>query len=159
MSDNRISWDQYFIAQAAILSTRSTCTRRHVGAILVKDHRIIASGYNGAVSGTPHCTEVGDYIVDGHCIRAVHAEQNALMQAASMGIAVEGSEVYVTDVPCVQCTKLLLQAGITKINFMRDYRNDEFAESLLKEKNVALVQVPFESQTAEQINLAQFIKD
>ncbi|CAK1225987.1 MULTISPECIES: deoxycytidylate deaminase [Fructobacillus] len=159
MSDNRISWDQYFIAQAAILSTRSTCTRRHVGAILVKDHRIIASGYNGAVSGTPHCTEVGDYIVDGHCIRAVHAEQNALMQAASMGIAVEGSEVYVTDVPCVQCTKLLLQAGITKINFMRDYRNDEFAESLLKEKNVALVQVPFEAQTAEQINLAQFIKD
>ncbi|CAK1225251.1 deoxycytidylate deaminase [Fructobacillus evanidus] len=159
MSDNRISWDQYFIAQAAILSTRSTCTRRHVGAILVKDHRIIASGYNGAVSGTPHCTEVGDYIVDGHCIRAVHAEQNALMQAASMGIAVEGSEVYVTDVPCVQCTKLLLQAGITKINFMRDYRNDDFAESLLEEKNVALVQVPFEKQTAEQINLAQFIKD
>ncbi|USS91776.1 deoxycytidylate deaminase [Fructobacillus americanaquae] len=159
MSDNRISWDQYFIAQAAILSTRSTCTRRHVGAILVKDHRIIASGYNGAVSGTPHCTEVGDYVVDGHCIRAVHAEQNALMQAASMGIAVEGSEVYVTDVPCVQCTKLLLQAGIKKINFMRDYHNDEFAESLLEEKNVALVQVPFEEQTAEQINLTQFIQD
>lgn len=159
MSDNRISWDQYFIAQAAILSTRSTCTRRHVGAILVKDHRIIASGYNGAVSGTPHCTEVGDYVVDGHCIRAVHAEQNALMQAASMGIAVEGSEVYVTDVPCVQCTKLLLQAGIKKINFMRDYHNDEFAESLLEEKNVALVQVPFEERTAEQINLAQFIQD
>lgn len=159
MSDNRISWDQYFIAQAAILSTRSTCTRRHVGAILVKEHRIIASGYNGAVSGTPHCTEVGDYVVDGHCIRAVHAEQNALMQAASMGIAVEGSEVYVTDVPCVQCTKLLLQAGIKKINFMRDYHNDEFAESLLEEKNVALVQVSFEERTAEQINLAQFIQD
>ncbi|MBS9335645.1 deoxycytidylate deaminase [Fructobacillus papyrifericola] len=158
MADQRISWDQYFIAQSAILSTRSTCTRRHVGAILVKDHRIIASGYNGAVSGTPHCTEVGDYIVDGHCIRAVHAEQNALMQAASMGIPVEGSTLYVTDAPCVFCTKLLLQAGIQKINFMRDYRNDDFAEKLLEEKQVPLVQVPFEAQTADQINLAQFIK-
>ena len=79
------------------------------------------------------------------------------MQAASMGIAVEGAEVYVTDVPCVQCTKLLLQAGISKIKFMRDYRNDEFAESLLKEKQVDLVQVPFESQTAEQIDLSQFV--
>ncbi|MCK8617816.1 cytidine/deoxycytidylate deaminase family protein [Fructobacillus sp. M158] len=158
MADQRISWDQYFIAQSAILSTRSTCTRRHVGAILVKDHRIIASGYNGAVSGTPHCTEVGDYIVDGHCIRAVHAEQNALMQAASMGIPVEGSSLYVTDVPCVFCTKLLLQAGIQKIHFMRDYRNDDFAEKLLKEKEVPLIQVPFEPETAEQINLAQFIK-
>ncbi|MCO0831818.1 cytidine/deoxycytidylate deaminase family protein [Fructobacillus sp. W13] len=158
MTDERISWDQYFIAQSAILSTRSTCTRRHVGAILVKDNRIIASGYNGAVSGTPHCTEVGDYIVDGHCIRAVHAEQNALMQAASMGIGVEGSTLYVTDAPCVFCTKLLLQAGIKKINFMRDYRNDEFAENLLKEKNVPLRQVPFEEETSEQINLAQFLK-
>ncbi|GAO99561.1 deoxycytidylate deaminase [Fructobacillus ficulneus] len=159
MSDTRISWDQYFIAQAAILSTRSTCTRRHVGAIVVKDHRIIASGYNGAVSGTAHCTEVGDYLVDGHCIRAVHAEQNALMQAASMGIAVAGAEVYVTDVPCIQCTKLLLQAGISQINFMRDYRNDPFAEELLAQKGVDLVQVPFEEATAEQINLAQFIQD
>lgn len=158
MVDQRISWDQYFIAQSAILSTRSTCTRRHVGAILVKDHRIIASGYNGAVSGTPHCTEVGDYIVDGHCIRAVHAEQNALMQAASMGIPVEGSTLYVTDAPCVFCTKLLLQAGIKKINFMRDYRNDDFAQKLLEEKQVPLIQVPFEQETANQINLSQFIQ-
>jgi len=155
--DTRISWDQYFIAQAAILSTRSTCTRLHVGAIIVRDHRIIASGYNGSVAGTPHWTEVGDLIVDGHCVRAVHAEQNALMQAAQMGISVDGAEVYVTDVPCVQCTKLLLQAGIHNINFMRDYHNDPFAEELLRQKHVSLKQVPFSSQTAHQIDLNQFI--
>lgn len=157
MSENRISWDQYFIAQAAILSTRSTCTRLHVGAIIVQNNRIIASGYNGSVSGTPHCTEVGDLIVDGHCVRAVHAEQNALMQAAQMGIRVDGSEVYVTDVPCVHCTKLLLQAGIKKINFMRNYRNDPFAMALLEEKQVLLQQVPFLAETAQQINWQQFI--
>ncbi|ADG41123.1 MULTISPECIES: deaminase [Leuconostoc] len=157
MPQKRISWDQYFIAQAAILSTRSTCTRLHVGAVIVQNNRIITSGYNGAVSGTPHCTDVGDLIVDGHCIRAVHAEQNALMQAAQMGISVDGAEVYVTDVPCIHCTKLLLQAGISKINFMRDYHNDAFAEALLAEKHVSLQQVPFSQQTAEQINLNQFI--
>ncbi|WEV54804.1 deaminase [Leuconostocaceae bacterium ESL0723] len=157
MSDPRISWDQYFIAQSAILSTRSTCNRLHVGAILVRDNRIIASGYNGAVSGTPHCTEVGDLMVDGHCVRAVHAEQNALMQAAKMGIPVDNTELYVTDVPCLECTKLLLQAGITKINYMRNYRNDPFAAELLELKNVPLVHVPFAAQTAKQVNLDQFI--
>lgn len=157
MADQRISWHQYFIAQAAILSTRSTCTRLHVGAIIVRDHRIIASGYNGSVSGTPHCTEVGDLMVDGHCIRAVHAEQNALMQAAKMGITIDGSEVYVTDVPCVQCTKLLLQAGINKIYFMRDYRNNTFAEELLAQKGIELKQVPLSALTAQQIDMNQFI--
>ncbi|MCM6833833.1 cytidine/deoxycytidylate deaminase family protein [Leuconostoc mesenteroides] len=157
MAYQRISWHQYFIAQAAILSTRSTCTRLHVGAIIVRDHRIIASGYNGSVSGTPHCTEVGDLMVDGHCIRAVHAEQNALMQAAKMGITIDGSEVYVTDVPCVQCTKLLLQAGINKIYFMRDYRNNTFAEELLAQKGIELKQVPLSALTAQQIDMNQFI--
>lgn len=157
MSDHRISWDQYFIAQAAILSTRSTCTRLHVGAVLVQNNRIIASGYNGAVAGTPHCTDVGDLIVDGHCIRAVHAEQNALMQAAQMGISVAGATVYVTDVPCVHCTKLLLQAGVSKINFMRNYRNNPFAEELLQQKHVPLHQVPFSQETANQMDLTRFV--
>lgn len=157
MSAKRISWDQYFIAQAAILSTRSTCTRLHVGAIFVRDNRIIASGYNGSVSGTPHCSDVGDLMVDGHCVRAVHAEQNALMQAAKMGIAVDGAQVYVTDVPCLQCTKLLLQAGITKISYMRNYHNDSFASELLNLKQVPLVHVPFEAATAKQVNLDQFV--
>ncbi|MDF7637366.1 deaminase [Leuconostocaceae bacterium ESL0958] len=159
MTSQRISWHQYFIAQAAILSTRSTCNRRHVGAILVKENRIMASGYNGAVAGTPHCTEVGDYLVDGHCLRAVHAEQNALMQAAKMGIAVDGADLYVTDFPCALCTKLLLQAGIQRIYFMRDYRPDPFASELLDQKKVSIEQVPFEANTAEQINLTQFLKE
>lgn len=155
---SRISWDHYFMAQAAMLSTRSTCTRLNVGAILVKDNRVIASGYNGSVAGTAHCTEVGDLIVDGHCIRAVHAEQNALMQAANMGIAVKGATVYVTDVPCVQCTKLLLQAGITSIKYMRNYRNDAFAQSLIEEKQVAFEQVPLTQSVVEQVNLGQFLE-
>jgi dCMP deaminase len=155
---SRISWDHYFIAQAAMLSTRSTCTRLHVGAILVKENRVIASGYNGSVAGTAHCTEVGDLMVDGHCIRAVHAEQNALMQAAQMGISVAGSTVYVTDVPCVHCTKLLLQAGITTIKYLRDYRNDPFASTLIAEKNITFAKVPLTQKQLDQINLAQFVE-
>lgn len=156
-NQHRISWDQYFMAQAAILSTRSTCNRLNVGAIIMKNNRIIASGYNGSISGTPHCTDVGDLIVDGHCIRAVHAEQNALMQTAQMGISTNNATIYVTDVPCIQCTKLLLQAGIQEIKYLRNYHNDDFAKELLSQKNVPLTQVPLTQETVDQINLTQFI--
>ena len=118
MSDQRISWDQYFIAQAAILSTRSTCTRLHVGAVLVKNNRIIASGYNGAIAGTPHCTDVGDLIVDGHCIRAVHAEQNAILNARGKNL--EGCSIYVNLFPCHDCARNIIQSGIKKVYYLED---------------------------------------
>ncbi|MDR0898759.1 MAG: cytidine/deoxycytidylate deaminase family protein [Lactobacillaceae bacterium] len=159
MVEKRINWSQFFMTQAAILSTRSTCTRLHVGAIVVKDNRVIAEGYNGSVAGTPHCTEVGDYIVDGHCVRAIHAEQNALVQAANMGISVDGAEIYVTDIPCVHCTKLLLQAGIKKINYMRDYNNDPFARELIEQKGVGFTKIPLLRETIGAVNLEQFIED
>lgn len=124
-----------------------------------KDGRIIASGYNGSVTGTPHCTEVGDLIVDGHCIRAVHAEQNALMQLAKMGIAADGAEIYVTDFPCVHCTKFLLQAGIKKINYIRNYNNDEFATSLIQAKGVALQQVPLTATDVAMINFDKYVTE
>ena len=159
MKDERIGWPAYFMMQAAMLASRSTCTRLHVGAVVVKDGRIIASGYNGSLTVTPHCTEVGDLLVDGHCIRAVHAEQNALMQLAKMGIAAEGAEIYVTDFPCVHCTKFLLQAGIKKINYLRNYNNDEFAMSLIKAKNVALQQVPLTQADVQLVDFEKYVME
>lgn len=157
MKDERIDWPTYFMLQAVILASRSTCTRLHVGAVIVKDGRIIASGYNGSVEGTPHCTEVGDLIVDGHCIRAVHAEQNALLQLAKMGTPSAGAEIYVTDFPCVHCTKFLLQAGITKINYLRNYNNDEFAQELIAEKGIALRQVPLYERDVAALDLDRYL--
>ena len=137
--DTRISWDQYFIAQAAILSTRSTCTRLHVGAIIVRDHRIIASGYNGSVAGTPHCTEVGDLIVDGHCVRAVHAEQNAIISAARKDLidstlylvgkeAIDNSYVKNAN-PCILCKRFILNAGIKEVIIRKDKNNYEVIDT------------------------------
>lgn len=141
MTDKRIPWNQYFMLQAVLLSLRSTCERLSVGAILVRDKRVIAGGYNGAVSGDDHCIDVGCYVVDGHCLRTIHAEMNAVLQCSKFGIPTDGAEIYVTDFPCLQCTKSLLQAGIKKIYYMRNYHNDDYAIRLLKRKKVAVEQV------------------
>ncbi len=137
MRKERIPWDQYFMAQAVLLSTRSTCTRLSVGAILVRDKRIIAGGYNGSVSGDIHCIDEGCYLVDGHCVRTIHAEMNAVLQCAKFGVASDGAEIYVTDFPCLQCTKMLLQAGVHKIYYLRNYHNDPYAICLLERKHIA----------------------
>ena len=136
--EKRIPWDQYFMLQAVLLSLRSTCTRLSVGAILVRDQRMIAGGYNGSVSGDKHCIDDGCYMVDGHCLRTIHAEMNAVLQCAKFGIPTDGAELYVTDFPCLQCTKMLLQAGVKKIHYLRNYNNDSYALELLKLKEVAL---------------------
>ena len=106
----RIDWDQYFMVQAALLASRSTCKRLSVGAVLVRDKRIIAGGYNGAVSGDDHCIDEGCYLRDGHCVRTIHAEMNAILQCARFGMSTDGASLYVTDFPCLQCTKRLVQA-------------------------------------------------
>ena len=139
--DKRIPWNQYFMLQAILLSMRSTCERLSVGAIIVRDNRIIAGGYNGAVSGDDHCIDVGCYIRDGHCMLTIHAEMNAVLQCAKFGIPTADAEIYVTDFPCLQCTKSLLQAGIKKIHYLRNYNNDEYAIRLLERKHVAVEQV------------------
>lgn len=141
MSDKRIPWNQYFMLQAILLSMRSTCQRLSVGAILVRDRRIIAGGYNGAVSGDAHCIDVGCHLENNHCVKTIHAEMNALLQCAKFGIATDGAEVYVTDFPCLQCTKSLLQAGIKKIYYCRNYHNNDYALSLMELKGVAVEQV------------------
>ena len=137
---DRLSWQDYFMANAELISKRSTCDRAFVGAVLVKDNRIIATGYNGGVSSLENCSEVGPEMEDGHCIRTVHAEMNALIQCAKEGISTNNTEIYVTHFPCINCTKALLQAGITKITYKTAYRPHPFAIELLEKKGVTYTQ-------------------
>src|SRR5699024_2139758 len=117
------------------------CTRLKVGAIIVKDNRLIASGYNGSVSDGIHCTDEGCLEVDGHCVRTVHAEANALLQCAKFGVSTNDTVIYVTHFPCLHCTKQIIQAGVKKIYFAENYRNNPIAEQLFDEANISYVQV------------------
>ena len=136
-----MSWQEYYANQSILLASRSTCTRLSVGALIVRDNRVIASGYNGSVSGETHCIDEGCLIQEGHCVRTIHAEANAILQCAKYGIATQGSEVYVTHFPCLNCTKTLIQAGIKRINYIEDYRNNPYALELLAKSQVELHKV------------------
>jgi|SRR5690625_4030107 len=138
----RISWNQYFMAQSHLLALRSTCRRLMVGATIVRDKRIIAGGYNGSVSGSVHCIDEGCYMIDGHCVRTVHAEANALLQCAKFGVPTEGADIYVTHFPCLQCSKQLIQSGIQTVYYASDYRNHPYAIQLFKEANIETKKVP-----------------
>ncbi|WP_048152581.1 deoxycytidylate deaminase [Palaeococcus ferrophilus] len=124
--------DEYFMLIAKLVSLRATCPRLRVGAVAVKDGYILATGYNGAPRGMDHCIDVGCLIVDGHCHRAVHAEQNVIAMAARKGISLEGATLYVTHFPCDTCFKIVLNAGIREIVYEEMYPN-EATEVLLKE--------------------------
>lgn len=137
----RLSWTEYFSLQAVIASSRSTCDRAYVGAVLVKNKRVIATGYNGSVHSDDHCIDVGHHLSDGHCVRTVHAEVNAITQCAKYGIETDDSELFVTHFPCLNCTKSLIQAGITKVNYLNDYRVDAYAKELLTKANIELNKV------------------
>jgi len=115
------------------VSTRSTCDRKYVGAVIVRDRIILATGYNGSIRGAPHCDEVGHLLEDGHCVRTVHAEANAIVQAARNGVRSDGAGVYVTASPCWICFRLIANAGISRIvfgEFYRDPRVFEMSQSL-----------------------------
>ncbi|MCH4984162.1 ComE operon protein 2 [Macrococcoides goetzii] len=139
----RIQWKEYFMAQSQLLALRSTCTRLSVGATIVKDNRVIAGGYNGSVSGEVHCIDEGCYIENGHCIRTIHAEMNALLQCSKMGVSTEGADIYVTHFPCIHCTKSIIQAGIKKIYYANDYKNHPYAIELLKKANIDTEKIEF----------------
>jgi dCMP deaminase len=129
----RASWDEYFMRIAMEVSTRATCDRKHVGAVIVRDRFILATGYNGSIPGLPHCDDVGHMMEDGHCVRTVHAEANAICQAARNGVRIEGATLYVTASPCFTCFKLVASAGIKAIvygEFYRDQRIFDFAGAL-----------------------------
>lgn len=127
---HRPSWDDYFIEMARLAAARGTCPRRRVGSVLVRDNRLIATGYNGAVRGAPHCDDEGCLMVDGHCVRAVHSELNALLQCAAHGLSSMGSTLYCTDFPCVHCAKAVVQAGVRVVVFLADYPDPHSAEIL-----------------------------
>ena len=128
----RKPWFKYFMEIALLVSERATCNRLKVGCVLVKEKRIIATGFNGSVSGTPHCIEEGCLVVDNHCIRTIHAEHNAILQCAKFGISTEGATMYITHFPCFHCCKLLAQAGIKNIYYLHDYNNSNESKELLK---------------------------
>jgi dCMP deaminase len=119
----RDNWNVYFMKLAHLISTRSTCNRKSVGCLLVKDKNIIATGYNGSINGMEHCDDVGHLIEEGHCQRVLHSEQNALCQAAKNGISVKDAVIYVNVFPCFTCFKLLLNSGISKIYYDEMYGN------------------------------------
>ena len=142
----RPSWDEYFMDIVELIKTRSTCLRRQVGALIVKDKRILATGYNGAPVGCRHCIETGCLrekmgIPSGQrheLCRGIHAEQNAIIQAAYSGVSIKDSVIYVTAQPCVLCAKMIINSGIKKIIFKGDYP-DEQAMSMLEEAGIEVV--------------------
>lgn len=135
----RIPWDQYFLSQSLVLSLRSTCERLMVGAVIVRNKRVIAGGYNGSVSGEDHCIDVGCYLEEGRCVRTVHAEMNALLQCAKFGVQTDGAEIFVTHFPCLKCTQSIIQAGIRKIYYLHDYHNHPYAKQLLSQVGIETI--------------------
>src|SRR5690606_35695242 len=136
----RANWDEYFMGIARQVSTRSTCDRKHVGAVIVKDRMILATGYNGSMRGLDHCDDVGHLMEDGHCVRTVHAEANAIVQAARSGTSLDGAGIYVTASPCFQCFKLIANAGIVRIAFGEFYRDEKIFD-FSQQLGVELVEV------------------
>ncbi len=145
-----MSWHEFFASQSQVMALRSTCPRLSVGCVIARNKRIIASGYNGSITGDVHCLDVGCKIVDGHCVRAIHAEQNALLQCARYGIPTEGADLYVTHLPCLSCTKSIIQAGITHVYFEETYRPDTYASELLALAGIPAIQI--------ESNLAKFMR-
>ncbi|MFD1736637.1 ComE operon protein 2 [Bacillus salitolerans] len=149
---DRISWDQYFMAQSHLIALRSTCTRLAVGATIVRDKRIIAGGYNGSIAGGTHCIDEGCYVIDNHCVRTIHAEMNAILQCAKFGVPTEGAELYVTHFPCLQCCKGIIQSGIQTVYYSVDYKNHPYALELFEQAKVKVVQVELEEMIIDTKN-------
>lgn len=137
----RKPWNEYFMDQARMVASRATCDRLHVGAVIVRDRRIISTGYNGSVSGDVHCADSGCHVVNGHCIRTIHAESNAILQCAKFGVSTESADIYVTHFPCLLCSKQIIQAGIKHIYYGEKYRVDEYAVELLQQAGVGMTQI------------------
>lgn len=127
--NERKGWDSYFIDITHAVATRATCDRKHVGAVIVIDRRIVATGYNGSIPGAPHCDDVGHDMLNGHCVRTVHAEANAIAQAAKHGVQLKGATLYCNTYPCWLCFRLIASAGIALVIYDDAYRVDERVET------------------------------
>tara|TARA_B100000767_G_C19774949_1_gene542051 strand:+ start:2246 stop:2674 length:429 start_codon:yes stop_codon:yes gene_type:complete len=124
----RVSWEKYFMNISSEVSTRSTCDRKYVGAVIVRDKTILSTGYNGSIKGLPHCSDAGCEMIDGHCVRTTHAEANAIVQAAKNGVRIDNAEIFVTASPCYNCFKLIANAGIKRIYYNEFYRDERIIE-------------------------------
>ena len=143
----RQSWDEYFLTLAKYASTRATCDRLHAGCVIVKDKRIVSTGYNGSLPGADHCDDVGHLLMNGHCVATEHAERNAVANAARAGVSTMGATAYVTHTPCWDCIKHLAAAGIVKILYDKEYPNSASTHppkimEILEKAGVELVRLP-----------------
>jgi dCMP deaminase len=135
--DARPSWDEYFKAIVQVTASRSACTRLHVGCLLVVDNRIVSMGYNGFLPGCAH----ESIVRDGHEMATVHAEQNAIADCAKRGVSCAGATAYVTNYPCIMCARLLLAAGIRRIAYITDYKNDGLVAHFADQMGVTIVKL------------------
>ncbi|MEA2626298.1 MAG: dCMP deaminase [Candidatus Binatota bacterium] len=147
--NERLSWDQYFLMITRQVAERSTCNRAKVGAVIVRDKNILATGYNGAPAGLPHCTDVGCLVyesrtpngdIEENCFRTIHAEINAIAQAAKNGATIRDADVYITHTPCIHCLKVLINTGIQRVCFEKPYKMHTLDE-ILRHASVTLLQV------------------
>jgi dCMP deaminase len=138
MAKERVSWEVYFMNIAKEVGTRSTCNRKHVGAVIVRGKTILATGYNGSIRGLAHCDEAGHEMDNTHCVRTIHAEANAIVQAARHGVRIEDSEIYITASPCYDCFKMIANVGIRKMYFGEFYRDERIMEHA-KELDIELI--------------------
>lgn len=144
----RPSWDEYFLQMSELIGTRGTCDRGHAGAVITKDKRILSTGYAGSPVGLPHCDEVGhemhtvkqeDGTESRHCTRTAHAELNAIINAARVGIAIEGATLYCKFLPCYTCAKMIINSGIVRVVSIKDYHASKQSKEIFKQANVELV--------------------
>ncbi len=142
----RVDWHEYFMSIAYQAATRSTCPRKHVGAVIVRDKTILSTGYNGSIRGLEQCEDVGCTMEDGHCVATVHAEANAIIQAAKNGIMIAGGELYTTASPCWGCFKLIANAGLKTIYYGEFYR-DERSKKAADEIGIDLVDLKMTKKT------------
>lgn len=148
-AEKRLGWHEYFMSVAHLISRRATCTRGHIGAVIVRDHNILSTGYNGAPSGLPHCNETTcriyksthpDGTVEENCVNTIHAEINAIAMAAKHGVSIGESDIYITASPCIHCLKVLINVGIKTIYYDKPYKIAHIDE-LLRLSGIRLVQV------------------
>ena len=142
----RATWEQYFMNIAKEVATRSTCDRKHVGALIVRDKTILSTGYNGSIRGMPHCDDAGHMMEDGHCVATIHAETNAILQAAKNGVMIDSAEIFITASSCWPCFKMLANAGIKKIFYGEFYR-DERIFDVAKKLGIELINIPVDQKT------------
>ena len=137
----RKDWHEYFMDIAQMVATRSTCDRKHIGAVIVRDKTILSTGYNGSIRGRPHCSEIGCDMENEHCVATIHAEANAIIQAAKNGVMIKDAEIYTTASPCWNCFKLIANSGINKIYYGEFYR-DERIMRVAEEIKLELIHIP-----------------